>query len=90
MINGVTSAAQTQPVVQPTPVNQKPTQSKPQPATTTDTVQISSSAQAALTALQEATETPAQTAKEAAGGDHQAQKLLAKAAAAKAAVEGRH
>lgn len=89
MINGVTSAAQTQPVVQPTPVNQKSTQPKPQPAAA-DTVQISSSAQAALAAFQEAAETPAQTAKEAGRGDHQAQRLLAKAAAAKAAVEGHY
>jgi hypothetical protein len=38
-----------------------------------------------LAALQEATETPAQTAQEAAGGDIQAQRLLATEAAAKAA-----
>ena len=37
-----------------------------------------------LTALQEATETAAQTAKEARSGDRQAQKLLAKNAAAAA------
>jgi hypothetical protein len=40
-----------------------------------DTVHISS---AARTAMQEAIETPAQTAQEASGGDHQAQMLLAK------------
>jgi hypothetical protein len=38
-------------------------------------------------ALQEAVETPAQTAKEAHSGDHQAKVLLAKQAAAKAEVE---
>jgi hypothetical protein len=42
----------------------------------------------ALAALQEATETTAQTAKEAGGGDHQAQRLLAKAAASRRALEG--
>ena len=42
-----------------TPVNKEATQSKPQP-TATDTVQISSAGKAAL---QEATETPVQTAK---------------------------
>ncbi|MGD0282978.1 MAG: hypothetical protein ABSB95_11520 [Dissulfurispiraceae bacterium] len=56
------------------------TQSKPQ-QTSYDTVQVSSAAQAAL---QEATETAAQTAKEASAGDHQAQRLLAKEAAARA------
>ena len=44
---------------------------------------ISSAAQAAL---QEATETPAQTAKESRGNDHQAQRLLAKENAAKEAA----
>ena len=47
-----------------------------------DTVQISAAAQ---TALQESQETKAQTTKEAAGGDHQAQRLLAKETAAKKA-----
>jgi hypothetical protein len=57
-----------------TPVNKETTQSKPQPAAT-DTVQISS---AARKALQEATETHEQTAKEARSGDIQAKRLLAK------------
>ena len=83
MISPVRSATQTQPVVQSTPVNQKPTQSKPQPAAT-DQVQIS---KAALAAFQEATELPSQTAREASKGDHQALRLLAKEAAAKAAEE---
>lgn len=84
MTTAVTSTTQTQPVVQSAPVNQESTQAKPKPAAQAqDTVQISSAAQAAL---QEATETAAQTAKEARSGDRQAQKLLAKeAAAAKAA-----
>ena len=43
-----------------------------------DSVQLSSVAQAAIAALKEAAETPAQTAKEASGGDVVAQRLLAK------------
>ena len=53
--------------------------------TTTDTVQISSSAKAVM---QEAQETAAQTAQEAGRGDRQAQRLLAKESAAKAALQG--
>ncbi|MGB7554819.1 MAG: hypothetical protein WBM04_10620, partial [Candidatus Korobacteraceae bacterium] len=44
----------------------------------TDTVQISN---AALAAMQETIETPAQTAKKANAGDHQAQRLLSREAA---------
>jgi hypothetical protein len=58
-----------------TTVSQKST---PSNTPSIDTVQISSAAQSAL---QEVLEAPAQTAKEARGGDHQAQKLLAKEAA---------
>lgn len=49
-----------------------------------DTVQISSIAKQAL---QEATETAAQTAQEARGGDSQAKRLLAREEAAKAAQQ---
>jgi hypothetical protein len=73
MVNSVTSAPQTQPVAQSAPVSPKPIQVKPK-AAATDTVTVSAAAQA----LQEATETPAQTAKEAQRGDRQAQLLLAK------------
>lgn len=73
-----TNAKQTQPAA-PTPAP-----AKPQPAVT-DTVQISSSANALM---QEAQETAAQTAQEAGKGDRQAQRLLAKEAAAKAALLG--
>ena len=66
------------------PVAPKPAPAKPQP-TTTDTVQISSSAKAMM---QEVQETAAQTTQEAAKGDRQAQRLLAKEAAAKAAPQG--
>ena len=54
---------------------------KTQPAAVTDTVKIS-------TAAQEVAETAAQTAQEANHGDRQAQRLLAKHEAAKAALEG--
>lgn len=46
-----------------------------------DVVQLSKAAQATLAALQEARETPTQTAKEASHGDLQARRLLAKEAA---------
>jgi hypothetical protein len=85
MISPVNSVTQTQPAVNSTPVKQQPAQpaATPQPVAT-DTVKISS---AALAAFQEATETSVQTAKEAGKGDVQAQRLLAREAAAKAAVE---
>ena len=64
-----------------TPVKKEAAQSKPEP-TATDTVQISSAGktlQAGMqAAVQEATETRDQTLKEAASGDPQAQRLLAK------------
>ena len=74
MVSSVTGAPQTQPVAQSAPVSPKPVHVKPE-AAATDTVHVSSAAKAAL---QEATETPAQTAKEAQHGDKQAQLLLAK------------
>jgi hypothetical protein len=46
---------------------------------------ISPAALAALATSKEAAETPAQTAQEARGNDHQAQRLLAKEAAARKA-----
>ena len=80
MLNPISSATQPHAAAQaktaPTPVNQ----SNSQPSVArTDTVQISAAAKAA----QETIETPAQTAREAAGGDTQAKHLLAKEAAAK-------
>jgi len=66
-----------------TPVIQEAAKSKPQPAAT-DSVLISSAGKAAL---QEATESPAQTAQEARKGDAQAQRKLARAAAAEEAKE---
>ena len=69
--------------VRPTAAHEKASESRP-PSAPKDTVQLSSAAQAAL---QEALETPAQTAKEAGGGDLQAKRLVAKQAAAKAQPE---
>ena len=54
---------------------QAPSQAAVAPSAPKDTLQISTAAQ---TALQESKETQAQTAKEAAHGDRQAVKLLAK------------
>jgi hypothetical protein len=81
MSNTIISAVQAQPTVPVNTIQSVP--SKAQPAAvqplSTDTVQISAAAQA----LREATENPAQTAREAAGGDQQARRLLAKEAADK-------
>jgi pyocin large subunit-like protein len=84
MVSPITNATQAQPVAPSTgTATQKPTQSKPQSAAKTDSVQLSTAAQATLAALHENTETPAQTATEAGSGDPQAQRLLAKEAASK-------
>jgi hypothetical protein len=72
------NAAQTKTPASATPT-QKPTQTASSAGAPVDTVRISSAAQVAL---KETLETPAQTAREAAGGDHQAQRLLAKETAA--------
>jgi hypothetical protein len=82
MVNSVSSDTQSQPV---TP-SAEPSKSKsqPQPASTTDSVQISKAAQDLLAIEQEFRETSVQTAQEAAHGDLQAQQLLAREAAEKA------
>ena len=86
-LNAISNTTQPLPVAQSgAPSSQKPVQSKSQPAAASaaaDTVQLSSAAQAALAAVQELRETSAQTAKEARGGDRQAQRLLVKEAAAR-------
>jgi hypothetical protein len=91
VLNSISNATPPPPVAQSTPVSShKSTQAKsasPESSSTTDTVQLSMTAQAVLAAAQEAKETPAQTAKEASGGDRQAQRLLAKHAAAQ--IHGR-
>ena len=92
MISSVTHATQADPTVaaaqtQAAAPPQKPTESKPAAskpsAEPKDTVQISAAAQA----LQEASETPQQTAKEAQGGDQQAKRLVAQQAAAEKALQ---
>jgi len=92
MVSPVTSAThvQAQAAVQPSEARQPAPAPKPQPAAApkpqppvTDTLQIS----AAAKALQEITETSAQTAREASSGDVQAQRLLAKQAAAHAVTK---
>ncbi len=62
------------------PVAKEKESSEPQQKVTKSTVKISSAGKAAL---QEATETAAQTAREASSGDHQAQRAIEKAAALK-------
>ena len=88
MVSSVTAAAAAQPVAPAVSDNKKAPAPKPESSggPVTDSVHLSGAAQAQLSAmqaaLQEATETPAQTAKEAMGGDLQAQKLLAREAQA--------
>jgi hypothetical protein len=79
MIHPVSAATRAQAAPQAQPVTRDAASLKTQ-ASPTDTVRISS---AAAQALKEAIEDPAQTAKEAAGGDAQARRLLAKEAAEK-------
>jgi len=83
------TSAQGKPVASTPATPAKPNESAPEnqkappakaPTKTADTVQISTAGQSAL---QEATETAAQTAKEARGGDRQAIKLQIKEEAAK-------
>ena len=95
MISSITGAT---PALPATPVSPAPPGSKHASAVPPssggadrDTVHLSSSAQAQLSAVQaavqEATERPAQTAKEARSGDLQAQHLLAREAQAAAQLE---
>ena len=84
MVSPVTSVTpvQAQAAVQPSAARQPAPAERAQPAAA-DTVKISVAAQA----LQEATETQAQTTKEAGSGDVQAQRLQAKEAAANAVTK---
>jgi hypothetical protein len=87
MVGSIANSAPTQPVAQSTATSApKPVQAKPQSTAGGDSVQLSAAAQALLDAMQEATETPFLTAKEASQGDLQAQRLLARQAAAKSAA----
>ena len=81
MVIPISNAIQPQAAAQTAAARPLAPQPKPQSSPTpADTVQIS----AAAKAVQEILETQAQTAKEAAGGDSQARRLLAKEAAEKA------
>ena len=95
MINSIPNAVQTQVAVEPAtvpltasktaaqPVSQpaaQPASQGPAASVPVDTVQISSTA---VALSKELTETSVQTAKEAGAGDIQAQKLVAKQAAAR-------
>jgi hypothetical protein len=87
MIHPVSSSTQTQAAVQPKAATQQAAQPQ-QPATAkppspTDTVTLSAAKQIA----QEAVETSAQTAKEAASGDIQAKRLLVREAADNASLK---
>jgi hypothetical protein len=90
MIHPVSSSVQTQAAVQPKAAPQQAAKAQPQPTqaqapqtSPADKVTLSAAKQIA----QEAVETSAQTTKEAAGGDIQAKRLLAKEAAAHARVK---
>jgi hypothetical protein len=88
MINAISNATAAEPVAQPTGTStQKAPQAEPKSPGSADSVQLSKAAQATLAALQEISETSAQTAKEAGHGDLQAQRLLAKEVAAKSTTE---
>ena len=81
MIQATTNAAPSQPVNQSKGAPaQKPVKPAPTPASS-DSVQLSTAAQSRLAAIQEVRETSAQTSQEAAKGDHQAQRLLARESA---------
>ena len=82
MITPVSNATQAQPPIHSKPPSQAAPQAKPQP-TPTDTVTIS----AAKQIVQESLENSAQTTREAASGDLQAKRLLAKEAADHPAVK---
>jgi len=80
--NSTVAATQTEPAQKAAASSPNPaaSQGPAAPAAVTDTVQISNAARA----IQEAIETPVQTAREARCGDRQAQRLLAREAADKA------
>lgn len=84
MINPVSNVTHAQPVAPSTKQStQKPAQEVPKPASGSDSVKLSSTAQALAAALQESRETSTQTSQEAGKGDLQARRLLAREAASK-------
>ena len=71
-------------VASPKPQPAAPAKAPPAPAAAQSSAAVASTVVSAATAaLKEVTETSAQTVKEASGGDRQAQRLLAKEAAAR-------
>jgi hypothetical protein len=90
-VSAVSAAAPAAVSSVPAQARTKPAQGQAAAASKTQAASQSSSSAAAAeiaaasAALKEATETSAQTAKEAAGGDHQAQRLLAKETAQRGA-----
>jgi hypothetical protein len=92
-LSAITGTQPVQPATPATQASKKPAPANSQPsASTQDTVHLSGAAQSQLSAMkaavQEASETPEQTAKEAQSGDLQAQRLMAREAAAAKAAEG--
>jgi hypothetical protein len=88
MINPISSAPPVQHVADSTKVNYKPPQSPTAPLSPGhDSFKLSSIAQAYAATLQEARETPTQTAQEAQKGDLQARHLLARQATVKPATK---
>jgi hypothetical protein len=79
----IASVKPIEPAESAAPTQKSTPKPKAQAESGTDTVKLSSAAQAALAAQLELAETQVQTAKEARGGDPQAQRLLAEQAAAK-------
>jgi hypothetical protein len=80
MVSAISNTPPIQPVAQSTATS---TPQVSQSVISTDSVTLSKAAQAALAAMQEATESSVQTAQEAGRGDMQAQRLLTREAAAK-------
>jgi hypothetical protein len=79
MASSISSVTYTQPVAPSTGTStHNQSHAERRSTSITDTVQLSKTAQALLDALKEAQETPDRTAVEAANGDLQAQRLLAR------------
>jgi hypothetical protein len=88
MISAISSATDIQRVSPSTKTSpQSKTQSGSSSTSGADSVQLSATAQAVAAAIQESRETSVQTAKEAGQGDIQAQRLLAREAAAAPAAK---
>jgi hypothetical protein len=84
MISSITHSGRPVQSAAAAPTSQSSSKAATAQTSSSDTVQISNVAQALL---KETLETPAQTTKEASGGDRQAIRLLAKEAADRAAAK---